>query len=129
MTDSIGDMIIRVKNGYMARKKSITVPHTKTLESIAKIFVTEKYLEEMSVQDTTPRKTLVLALRYVDGTPVVSDVKRMSKPGLRKYATSDKLPITLGGYGTTIVSTSQGVMTGKEAKKKGVGGELLCSIW
>ena len=98
MTDSIGDMIIRVKNGYLARKKSIDIPHTKTLESIAKILVAEKYIENLSVKETTPRKTLVLTLRYVDGTPVVSDVKRMSKPGLRKYAATNKLPVTLGGY-------------------------------
>ncbi len=129
MTDSIADMIIRVKNAYMAKKKDVRAPHTKVLESIANLLKEEKYIESVSIEETTPRKTIVMTLRYVGVTPAVSDVKRISKPGLRKYSTSDKIPRTLGGYGLTIVSTSQGVMSGKQAKAKGIGGEILLTIW
>lgn len=129
MTDSIADMIIRIKNAYMAKKKDVRAPHTKVLESIANLLKEEKYIESVSIEETKPRKTIVMTLRYVGVTPAVSDVKRISKPGLRKYSTSDKIPRTLGGYGLTIVSTSQGVMSGKQAKAKGIGGEILLTIW
>lgn len=129
MTDPIADMIIRIKNAYMAKKKTVRFPHSKVLESIANLLKEENYLEFVEIEDTKPRKTVVIGLRYVGNAPAMTGVKRMSKPGLRRYTTVDKIPKTLGGYGVTIVSTSQGVMSGKQAKAKGVGGEILCSIW
>lgn len=129
MTDPIADMIIRIKNAYAAKKKDLRIPHSNVLESIAHLLKDEKYIEEVVIEDTKPRKTLFVTLRYIGRTPAMTDVKRLSKPGLRKYATSDKLPKTLGGYGLTIITTSQGVMTDKQARAKGVGGELLLSIW
>lgn len=129
MTDSIGDMIIRIKNAYAARKLNVRMPHTKVLEAIANLLKNEKYIEEVAVEETKPRKTIIITLRYVNRIPAVTGVKRVSKPGLRRYTTVDKVPRTLGGYGLTILSTSQGVMSGKQAKAKGVGGEILCNIW
>lgn len=129
MTDPISDMIIRVKNAYLARKTTVNIPYTKVLHALANLLKEEKYVEEVKVEETKPVKTLVLTLRYVKRIPAITDVKRISKPGLRRYTTADKIPQTLGGYGLTIVTTSQGVMSDKQARAKGIGGELLCSIW
>ncbi len=129
MTDPIADMIIRVQNGYMARMDEVKVPHSKVKEAIAHLLKREKYVEEVVIADVKPQKVISLKLRYVAGIPAVTKVKRISKPGLRKYATSTSIPRALGGYGVTIVSTSKGVMSDKEARKLGIGGELLCSIW
>jgi len=129
MTDPIADMIIRIQNGYMAHKSDVMIPHSKVKESIAHLLKREHYVEEVSIVDTKPQKSLNVKLRYVGRMPAVSKVKRISKPGLRKYATSVSIPRALGGYGLTIISTSKGVMSDKEARKLGIGGELLCSIW
>jgi small subunit ribosomal protein S8 len=129
MTDPIADMIIRVKNAYLARRDEVIIPHSKVKEAIAVLLKREKYVGEIEVKTETLPKQLVLKLVYVNGMPVVNSVKRLSKPGLRKYSGSKSIPRSLGGYGITIISTSQGVMTDKEARKKGIGGELLCSIW
>ncbi len=129
MTDPIADMIIRIKNGYLARKANVEVPHSKLKEAIANILQAEQYVSDVKIEDTKPQKTIVLTLRYVGKMPAVTDVLRNSKPGRRVYSTSAKLPRSLGGYGIVIVSTNKGVMTEKEARKAGVGGEVLCTIW
>lgn len=129
MTDPIADMIIRIKNAYLARKKQVEIPHSKMKEAMAEILVAEKYVDSMEVKDTTPQKTIVLDLRYVGKSPAVTDVERISKPGRRVYRPADDLPRALGGYGIVILSTNKGVLTGKQAKQQGVGGEVLCSIW
>lgn len=129
MTDAISDMITRIKNGYLARKKSVIVPHSKMKETIAHILETEQYVESVEIVDQKPQKQIVLTLRYVGKKPAITDVKRISKPGRRTYSSAKALPKSLGGYGIVVVSTNKGVMTEKEAKKLGVGGEVLCSIW
>ncbi|HAU99034.1 MAG: 30S ribosomal protein S8 [Microgenomates group bacterium GW2011_GWF2_45_18] len=129
ITDGIGDMIARIKNGYMARKDRVEIPFSKVKMRIAEVLIAEKYLSDLEVKEDGVKKTLVVTLSYIEGSPVVNEMKRVSKPGLRKYANSHHIPTTLNGYGLVIVTTSKGVMSGKEAKKLGVGGELLCSIW
>lgn len=129
MTDTIADMITRIKNGYLARHKTVSIPHSKLKEAIAHILATENYIEEVNIEDKVPQKDIVVTLRYVGKMPAISDVSRVSKPGRRVYSSVNKMPKALGGYGIVIVSTNKGVMTEKEAKKQGVGGEVLCSIW
>jgi small subunit ribosomal protein S8 len=129
MTDPIADMITRIKNAHMAQLESVKLPHSKVKEAIANILKEEGYVVEVNVEDTKPQKTLVIDLKYLGSTPAISGVKRVSKPGRRIYSTSKEIPVTLGGYGLTVVSTSKGLMSDKKAKKDNVGGEVLCQIW
>ncbi|HYD35279.1 MAG TPA: 30S ribosomal protein S8 [Vitreimonas sp.] len=129
MTDPIADMIIRIKNALLVRKAEVEIPFSKMKQSIATILKEENYIEEIEVKPTTPQATLVLKLKYVGRTPAITDVKRLSKPGRRMYATVDQIPQSLGGYGLTLVSTSKGVMTATKARQLNVGGEVLCQIW
>jgi small subunit ribosomal protein S8 len=129
MTDPIADMIIRIKNALMARHDSVAIPHSRLKEEIAKILLENKYVEEMQIEQKTPQSEILFKLRYVGKLPAITDVKRVSTPGRRTYASSKKIPQALGGYGITIVSTSKGVMTDKEARKQNLGGEVLCQIW
>ena len=128
-TDPIADIIIRIKNAYMARHTTVEVPFSKIKKSIADILVEEGYVSSSVIKEGTPFNTLVLTLKYVGRLPVINDVKRLSKPGRRLYAPSKQLPRALGGYGITILSTSRGVMTDKKARKENIGGELLCQVW
>ena len=129
MTDPIADMITRLRNGYLAHKLEVNIPYSKLKEAVAKLLEKEQYVAKVEVREEKVQKTLVVTLRYTGKLPAVTGVKRLSKPGLRKYSTTKQIPKSLGGYGVTIVSTSLGILTDKEARKKGVGGELLCSIW
>lgn len=129
MTDPIADLIIRIKNGYLARKKSVSVPYSKMNKAISDILVKEQYVQATQVSGEDPFKTIELELRYVNRTPALTDVKRESKPGRRVYTSAQAMPRALAGYGIVVVSTNKGVMTDKEARKQGVGGEVLCSIW
>ena len=128
-TDPIADIIIRIKNAHMARHTSVELPFSKIKKSIADILVTEGYVSEASIKEGNPFNTIVLSLKYIGKIPAINDVKRLSKPGRRLYAPAKKLPKALGGYGITIISTSKGVMTDKQARKENIGGELLCQIW
>ncbi|MBW7944335.1 30S ribosomal protein S8 [Patescibacteria group bacterium] len=129
MNDPIADMIIRIKNALMARHETVVVPHSRVKEEISKILVANNYVESYQVEKKAPQSDLVFKLRYVGKVPAITDVKRVSKPGRRVYTTSAKIPKALGGYGITVVSTSKGIMTDKEARKQNVGGEVLCQIW
>lgn len=129
MTDPIADMIIRVKNAFLASKATVEIPHSKMKEALAKILVAEGYVETFEVKATVPQKTIEIKLKYIGKVPAITEVRRLSKPGRRMYATVNDIPRALGGYGVTIVSTSKGVITDKDARKMNVGGELLCQIW
>lgn len=129
ITDPIADMLTRIKNAYMARKESVIMPYSKVKESIAKVLIEHKYIKDAQMQEIEGKKNLMVTLSYMGKTPAMTDVKRVSKPGLRKYSKVDTIKRTLGGYGITIVSTSQGVMDDKSAKKKNIGGEVLCQVW
>lgn len=129
MIDSLGDMLIRIQNALMAGHQSVVIPHSKMKEAVAQILVDNQYVSEMKVVDSKPQKGLELTLRYVGKLPAISGVKRVSKPGRRLYAGAKQAPETLGGYGVTILTTSKGVMTSKDARKQNVGGEVLCQVW
>ena len=128
-TDSIADMLIRIKNALAAGHEEVVMPHSKMRAAIAEILLTEKYLNKVEVLDAKPQKQMKLSLKYEGSLPVVSGVKRVSKPGRRLYVPAGQIPVTLGGYGITILSTNQGVIADKEARQKNVGGEILCQVW
>jgi len=129
VNDPIGDMIIQIKNAGMVGKPTISLPSSKGKFAVASILLKEGYVRSVEQKGEAPRLQLVIKLKYVNGKHVITDVKRMSKPGIRLYVDKNTIPVILGGMGTAIISTSKGVMTGKEAKKTGIGGELMCEIW
>ena len=130
MTDPISDMLTRIRNAQNALLKNVVLPHSKMKESIAKILKSEGYIAEMALENGgTVRKSIKLTLKYTGKKGAIVGLRRISKPGLRRYVGSTEIPRVLGGMGVSVVSTSQGVMTGTEAGKKGLGGELLCFIW
>ena len=128
-TDPIADIIIRIKNAHMAKHKVVEVPYSNMKKAITDILASEGYISSVELKEEKPFNKLVLTLKYIGKLPAINDVKRLSKPGRRLYAPANKLPKALGGYGITIVSTSKGVMTDKQARKQNIGGELLCQIW
>ena len=105
------------------------MPHSKMKEAIAKILMDNNYIESFEVVEKKPQSDILIKLGYVGNLSKITDIKRVSKPGRRLYSTVDQIPATLNGYGITIVSTSKGLMTDKQARQKNVGGELLCQIW
>lgn len=130
MNHAVSDMVIRIKNAAMARRRTVILPYSKLCFAIAKTLVKEKYLEDVKEHADKGKKSLVATIAYDKRIPVFTDVIIMSKPSLRVYGrATHKHELEGKGLGTTIVTTSQGVMTGKEAVKKGVGGELLFRIW
>jgi small subunit ribosomal protein S8 len=130
MHHSVSDMIIRIKNAAMARRRSVVLPYSKLCLAIAKTLVKEKYLEDVKEHTDEGKKSLVATIAYEKRVPLFTNVIIMSKPSLRVYGrATHKQELQGKGLGTTVVSTSQGVMTGREALKKGVGGELLFRIW
>ena len=128
-TDPIADMLIRIKNAYMANHTKLTVGYSRIKEDIAIVLKQEGYLQDAKVEGEGVKKYLVLSLVYVDGVRLFTDVRRLSKPGLRRYSSKSDLPTILSGVGQALVSTSKGVMTVKAAKKENLGGELICEIW
>jgi len=129
VNDPIGDLIVQLKNASMARKKQIGVPYSKMKHALCKVLVEEGYIETVEKTGQDPKSMLTIALRYTKDVPVITDLKRKSKPGLRVYIGKHAIPTVIGGMGIAILSTPQGIVTGKEAKKRGIGGELLCEIW
>lgn len=129
MTDPIADFITRIKNAFMANHTEVVVPYSKMKKALAEILQSEGYIESVEIIEGKPFAEIKMTLKYVGRMPAVSEVKRLSKPGRRLYATAGEIPKTLGGYGITIVSTNRGVMTDTNARKNNVGGELLCQIW
>ncbi len=129
MTDPIADFLISLKNGYLAGKKQVTVSHSKVKEELGKILVKEGFLKSLKSGQSLKFKTLELELKYDGKLPVMSEITRISKPGLRIYRQSTMIPKVRTGFGITIVSTSSGLMTDNEARKKNLGGEVICQIW
>lgn len=129
MTDPIADMLTRIKNAYMARHESVEIPYSRVKEEIVKIIASQKYIESYEIEKNKPQNKMHLKLNYKGSLPAIDDIKRISKPGRRIYARAGKIPKTLGGVGLTIVSTSKGIMSQKQAIKEKVGGEVICQIW
>ena len=128
MSDPISDMLTRIRNASRALLPAVELPHSRMKESLANILKKEGYVAEVSVDGKTIKK-LKIQLKYQGKKNVIEGLKRVSKPGLRKYVGSTEIPRVLGGLGISIVSTSEGVMTDVQARKKNLGGELLCYIW
>ncbi len=129
-SDPIADMLTRIRNASLARHRELTLPSSRVKREIARILVDEGFIESFSTSQEGVQETLTLQLKYVEGrTPVVSGLKRISKPGLRVYARKTEIPRVLGGLGLAILSTSHGIMTGSQARKLNLGGEVLCYVW
>ena len=128
MTDPIADMLTRVRNAQSAAKVDVTMPSSKLKNSIAKVLLDEGYIAGFS-SDGAAKPTLTITLKYHDGRPVIDEIKRVSRPGLRIYKNKNELPKILNGLGVAIVSTSAGVMTDREARATGRGGEILCTVY
>ena len=130
MTDPIADMLTRVRNAQSAGKATVSMPSSKKLVEIVRIMEQEGYIRGYEVIDGEPRDTLEVTLKYgPKKAKTIRGIKRISKPGLRIYAGKDELPRVLGGLGTAIISTSHGVMADRDARKEGVGGEVIAYIW
>ena len=128
MTDPISDMLTRIRNAQRALLPAVELPHSKIKESIAHILKKEGYVSEVAIEGKFP-KAIKLRLKYEGKKSVIEGLRRISKPGLRHYVGATKIPRVLGGLGISVVSTPEGVMTGTQAKKKNLGGELLCYVW
>lgn len=130
MTDPIADMLTRIRNGITSRHDRIELPSSKLKVEVARILKNEGFISNFKVTEEGPQPTLRVYLRYSeDGEPVIHGIERVSRPGRRVYRAKDEIPRVLGGLGLAIVSTSQGVLSGSDAAKKGVGGEVLCQVW
>jgi small subunit ribosomal protein S8 len=129
MTDPVADYLTRLRNAIQAKHKRVDVPASGLKREITKLLVEQKYLTGYTEMKDSPQGTLRIQLKYQDSRPVISGLKRISTPGLRKYVGSDKLPRVLGGLGIAIISTSHGLMTDRQAREAKVGGEVLCEIW
>ena len=130
VSDPIADMLTRVRNASRARHLEVVVPASRTKREIARILKEEGFIADVREEREGPTDLLRLQLKYVDGkVPVVSGLKRISKPGLRVYAQKTDIPRVLGGLGIVIVSTSKGIMTGAQAKQAALGGEILAYVW
>jgi small subunit ribosomal protein S8 len=127
MTDPIADMLTRIRNAQSAGKVSVTMPSSKAKRAIADVMKQEGYVTDFGVS-TDARPELTIKLKYYQGSPVIEDLKRVSRPGLRIYKNKDELPKVLNGLGVAIISTSAGVMTDKRARDEGRGGEVICTI-
>lgn len=132
MTDPIADMLTRIRNGIQSRHDRVEMPHSKLKVEVAKILKSEGFISNYKVvnEDGKPQGTLRVYLKYSeDGEPVIHGIERVSRPGRRVYRGKEDIPQVLGGLGLAIVSTSRGVLSGAEAARTGVGGEVLCQVW
>jgi small subunit ribosomal protein S8 len=129
MTDPIADMLTRIRNAIMARHTRVQIPASKMKIAIARILQEEGYIKDYEVVQDGPQGTIKISLRYVDRRPVLTQLKRVSKPGLRVYTRRDAIPRVRGGLGTAILSTPSGVMSGRQAYQQGLGGEVVCYVW
>jgi small subunit ribosomal protein S8 len=128
MSDPISDMLTRIRNGGRALLPVIVLPHSRIKEGVAKILKSEGYVSEVAVEGDT-KKQIKIRLKYEGKKSVIEGLKRVSKPGLRKYVGATEIPRVRGGLGVAIVSTSEGLLTDAQARRKNLGGELLCHIW
>ncbi|MGA7670269.1 MAG: 30S ribosomal protein S8 [Nitrolancea sp.] len=130
INDPIADMLTRIRNAGMARQQETSMPTSKILVAVAKILQQEGYIDGFHVEERRPVSVLRIQLKYGSNRlHAIREVKRVSKPGLRVYASKDEIPTVRSGLGTSIVSTSQGVLSGREARHRGIGGEILCTVW
>ena len=129
-TDPIGDMLTRIRNASSARHEKVLVPRSRLKVRIAEVLRDEGFIKDFVLHEEAPQGAITIVLKYTtDREPAISDIKRVSKPGLRRYVPTDSIPRVLNGMGIAILSTSKGVMVDREARKQKVGGELICTVW
>ena len=128
MTDPIADLLTRIRNAHHAEKISLTMPGSKMKAAIATVLKDEGYIEDFDTTNEGGKPSLTIKLKYFEGAPVIEDIQRISRPGLRVYKSATELPQVKGGLGVAIISTNKGIMTDRAARSAGVGGEVLCSI-
>ena len=128
MSDPIADMLTRIRNGHMAEKARVTMPSSKKKAAIAAVLQDEGYILGYEIEDNAGKPRLTVELKYFQGRPVIEDIQRVSRPGLRIYRGSRELPRVLNGLGIAVVSTSKGVMSDRTARTQGHGGEVLCTV-
>jgi small subunit ribosomal protein S8 len=130
MTDPIADLLTRIRNGAQARKEQVDVPWSNVKARLVEVLTAEGYLKEHSVVEHDGHRTLRVWLRYdAQNRPVITGIKRVSRPSLRIYVGAEEIPAVRGGLGVNIISTPAGILADREARKRNVGGELLCSVW
>jgi small subunit ribosomal protein S8 len=130
ITDPIADMLTRIRNAAMVRHDSVLMPSSKVKMAITKILKEEGFISDYEVVKGKPQRMLKIRLRYDDkGLPMLSGLERVSKPGLRIYIQRQEVPRVYGGLGIAIISTSKGIMTGQQARRQGIGGEIVCNVW
>jgi small subunit ribosomal protein S8 len=129
MTDPIADMLTRIRNAYMAGKKSVQMPYSKLKANIAQILKKANYISDSKMITEGSHKNLHLSLKYINNKPAINHIERISKPGRRVYSKVNHLSKPLSGYGLAIISTSSGVMSVQSAREKNLGGELICKVW
>lgn len=127
MSDPIADMLTRIRNGQSAAKADVVMPASNMKQAIAKVLKNEGYIKDFTVSDDV-KAEMTVSLKYFEGSPVIDSIKRVSRPGLRIYKNKDELPKVLNGLGIAVVSTSKGVMTDREARTAGFGGEVICFV-
>jgi len=130
MTDPIADMLTRIRNAQKARFRRVDVPASRVKQAVAELLLREGYVRSVKFIDEGPQGMIRIYIKYTeDKVPVIEGIQRVSRPGLRIYVDKHEIPKVLGGYGTAILSTSRGIITGHEARMKGIGGEVLCKVW
>jgi small subunit ribosomal protein S8 len=129
MTDPIADMLTRIRNGQHARREEVSMPSSKIKHAIASVLKDEGYIDDYRVDEVDSKPVLNVKLRYYQGKPVIETLQRVSRPGLRRYEGKKTLPTVANGLGTAIISTSRGVMTDRQAREAGHGGEILCIVF
>ncbi|WP_373020765.1 30S ribosomal protein S8 [Thiomicrorhabdus sp.] len=128
MSDPIADMLTRIRNGQMAGHSNVVIPSSKVKLAIAKVLADEGFVSTYSVKENDGKAELSVDLKYYEGKPVIEMIKRVSRPGLRVYKNKDELPEVIGGLGIALISTSKGIMTDRDARKSGIGGEVICYV-
>jgi small subunit ribosomal protein S8 len=129
-TDPIGDMLTRIRNASAARHEKVLIPASRLKLRIAEVLKEEGFIKDFLRHEEGPQGAITVLLKYTsDRTPAITDIKRVSKPGLRRYVPTDSIPRVLNGMGIAILSTSKGVLVDREARKQKVGGELICTVW
>ena len=129
MQDTLADMLTRIRNGQMAVKTAVKMPSSKTKVALARVLADEGFVGSFNVEESGVKAALTVELRYHEGLPVIREIKRSSRPGLRRYKGKDALPEVQSGLGIAIISTSKGLMTDRQARKAGIGGEVLCTVF
>lgn len=129
MTDPIADYLTRIRNAAKARHRRVDIPASRLKREITRILKDEHYIHDYTIIEDQKQSIIRIALKYNNGQSVIKGLERVSKPGLRKYSTADALPRVINGLGIAVISTSKGVMTDKQARQQGVGGEVICYVW